>query len=284
MALTHKQRRFVQEYLRSETATEAALRAGYASKSAPVIASRMMDDPEILAAIEEGQKERLERVDVDADYLLKRLHEEVNADLADLYDEESGDLLPVHEWPEVWRRGLVAGVEVEALFEGRGEDRVQVGHVRKLKLSDRVRRIEALGRHVSVNAFRENIRVEGLSELADRLARAGSRADREDVMQRLESASLPPMLNIKPEPVKADPSTDKEHEDVSPSLSSSRQEPGQSDPPAQVPPTSSSSADWTQPAAAAPYQPILPSYPEGQTFAACDYDAMPGSLLSAYRD
>lgn len=278
--LTHKQRRFVEEYLLCASATQAAIRAGYSARSAQVTSSRLMDDPAILKAIEEAQAARSERTQVDADYLLHRLFEEVEADLADLYNEETGDLLPLHEWPPVWRRGLVSGVEIEAITA----DGVEVGKVKKLRLSDRVRRIEALGRHVSVNAFRENIRVEGLSELADRLARAGSRADRQDVVQRLESASLPPMLNIKPEPVKADPSTDKEHEDVPPSLSSSRQEPEQSDPPAQVPPTSSSSADGTQPAAVAPYQPILPPYPERQTFAACDYDAMPGSLLSAYRD
>jgi phage terminase small subunit len=94
MALTHKQRRFVQEYLRSETGREAALRAGYAAQSAPVTASRLMNDPDILAAIKEGQQKRLDRVEVDADYLLKRLHEEVEADMADLYDEETGDLLP----------------------------------------------------------------------------------------------------------------------------------------------------------------------------------------------
>ncbi|WP_245494413.1 terminase small subunit [Mesorhizobium sp. M4B.F.Ca.ET.017.02.2.1] len=171
MALTHRQRRFVQEYLRSETATEAALRAGYASSSAHVMACRLMADPSILAAIEEGQQKRLDRVEIDADYLLMRLHEEIEADLADLYDEETGDLLPVHEWPEIWRRGLVAGVEIEALFDGRGEDRKQIGTAKKIKLSDRVRRLEAIGRHVSVAAFRDTLEVKGLDGLAERLAR-----------------------------------------------------------------------------------------------------------------
>ncbi|BAB51923.1 terminase small subunit [Mesorhizobium japonicum] len=190
MALTHKQRRFVQEYLRSETGTEAALRAGYAALSAPVTASRLMNDPEILAAIEEGQQKRLDRVEVDANYLLKRLHEEVEADLADLYDEETGDLLPVHQWPEVWRRGLVAGVEIEAVFEGRGEDRVQIGTTKKLKLSDRARRIEALGRHVSVAAFRDTLQIKSLDGLADRLARVSRAQTAPDVVNAEPAPAL----------------------------------------------------------------------------------------------
>lgn len=256
MALTHKQRRFVQEYLRSETATEAALCAGYASSSASVIASRMMDDPEILAAIEQGQQKRLDRVEVDADYLLKRLHEEIEADLLDLYDEETGDLLPVEEWPLIWRKGLVAGVEIEALFDGHGKDRKQIGSVKKVKLSDRVRRLEAIGRHVSVAAFRDTLEVKGLDGLADRLARL-SRAQAADDALTVTSPAKPtpePTPKPMPEPQPASPAT-------SPTVS----------------------ADWEERKPAAPYQPIL-QYPERQGFADTDYDNAEDSFLSARRN
>ncbi|MER8993532.1 terminase small subunit [Mesorhizobium sp. M0678] len=260
MALTHKQRRFVQEYLRSETATEAALRAGYASSSASVMASRMMDDPEILAAIEEGQQRRLDRVEVDADYLLKRLHEEIEADLLDIYDEETGDLLPVEEWPPIWRKGLVAGVEIEALFDGRGEDRKRIGSVKKIKLSDRVRRLEAIGRHVSVAAFRDTLEVKGLDGLADRLARL-SRAQVLDVPATDAPQDKP--VSPAPEPV---PKTK-----VAPK-------------PEQAPaPSPAVSADWEAPRLPAPYQPIL-QYPDRQGFADTDYDNAEDGFLSVRRN
>lgn len=174
--LTHKQRRFVEEYMLCASATQAAIRAGYSARSAQVTSSRLMDDPTILKAIEEAQAARSERTKVDADLLLQRLFEEIEADLADIFDEDTGDLLLPHEWPPVWRRGLVAGVEIEAITA----DGVEVGKVKKVKFSDRMRRIEALGRHVSVNAFRDNLRFVGLSDLAERLLRARSRADRDD--------------------------------------------------------------------------------------------------------
>jgi phage terminase small subunit len=250
MALTHRQRRFVQEYLRSETATEAALRAGYASSSAAVMACRMMDDPDILAAIEEGQKKRLDRVAVDADYLLTRLHEEVEADIADLYDEETGDLLPVHEWPEVWRRGLVAGVEIEVLFDGSGKDRQQIGHLKKIKTSDRTRRIEALGRHVSVAAFRDSIKVEGLEGLAERLARI-SRAKAADGGV---TAAPPAKPAPSPEPGPEKPA--REPEFKKPET------------------TPESDADWQKPAPS--YTPVLP-WPDRPATVAVEYDPTGGA-------
>ncbi|WP_287202142.1 terminase small subunit [Mesorhizobium sp.] len=260
MALTHRQRRFIQEYLRSETATEAALRAGYASSSAHAMASRLLDDPEILSAIEQGQQKRLDRVEVDADYLLKRLHEEVEADLADLYEEETGNLLPVHEWPEVWRRGLVAGVETEELFDGRGEDRKQIGVARKVKLSDRVRRLEAIGRHVSVAAFRDTLEIKGLDGLADRLARL-SRAQAAD-----DAVTVAPLA--KPTPPAPEPTL------------KPMPEPQQPASPATSPTVS---ADWEEHKPAAPYQPIL-QYPDRQGFADTDYDNAEDGFLSARRN
>ncbi|MCZ8547173.1 terminase small subunit [Mesorhizobium qingshengii] len=258
MALTHKQRRFVQEYLRSETATEAALRAGYASSSAAVMASRMMDDPDILAAIEEGQQKRLDRVEVDADYLLDRLHEEVEADLLDLYDE-TGDLLPVEEWPPIWRKGLVAGIEIEALFDGRGEDRKRIGSIKKIKLSDRVRRLEAIGRHVSVAAFRDTLEIKGLDGLADRLARLS----RAQAAGEAERPAPPAEALLTPEPTPGPKITPKPEQAPAPS-------------PAVV-------ADWEGPKHPAPYQPILP-YPERQGFADTEYENDQDGFLSARRN
>ncbi len=266
--LTHKQRRFVEEYLLCASATQAAIRAGYSARSAQVTSSRLMDDPAILKAIEEGQAARSERTAVDADFLLQRLFEEIEADLADIYDEDTGDLLPPHQWPPVWRRGLVAGVEIEAITA----DGVEVGKVKKVKLSDRVRRIEALGRHVSVQAFRDNVRIEGVSDLAERLRRAGSRADREDMVQRLVTETPPETHSVT---IDARP------------LASNVREP-EPEPHAEAvqAPVPAENADWLEPETVAgpQYRPILPPYPERQAYADVDYASMPDGFLSIYRD
>lgn len=265
--LTHKQRRFVEEYLLCASATKAAINAGYSAKSAQVTSSRLMDDPRILGAIEEAQADRSERTQVNADYLLKRLHEEVDADIADLYDEETGDLLPLHEWPPVFRRGLVAGVEIEAIMS----DGAEIGRVKKIKLSDRVRRIEALGRHVSVAAFRENIKIEGLDTLADRLFRARTRRDLVEVEPVLLTDDSPSHLPATvSSAIQAEPAQERQ--------------PAEERSPAPHPePPPPAAADWQAPAPTAAY--VSPIWPEPrQNMTECEYEVMPGSLLSARRN
>lgn len=151
-SLTAKQQQFVAEYLIDLNATQAAIRAGYSAKTANRIGPELLTKPDVAAAVSAALQERSARTKIDADWVLTRLAEEAEADIADLYTEE-GSLRPVHEWPPVWRKGLVAGIDVEEI---RDEGAV-VGVVRKLKLSDRLKRIELIGKHVDVQAFKEQV-------------------------------------------------------------------------------------------------------------------------------
>ena len=148
MDLTGKQKLFVAEYLIDLNATQAALRAGYSPKTAQFIGPENLHKPSIIAAIAEAQKGRTTRTRTDADWVLKRLVKEAEAKISDLF-EEDGSVRPVKDWPDVWQQGLVTGVDVQ-------EDHVKgkkVGQTVKLKLSDRIRRIELIGKHIDVGAF-----------------------------------------------------------------------------------------------------------------------------------
>lgn len=118
--------------------------------------ARLHAQPEIKARIGELLAAAAEKAKVDAAYLLRRLHDEAEADLADLFADD-GSLKPVREWPKVWRKGLVAGLDVEELREAGAV----IGTVRKVKLSDRVRRLELLGKHIDVSAFEDRVRHDG---------------------------------------------------------------------------------------------------------------------------
>jgi phage terminase small subunit len=155
--LTAKQQLFVAEYLVDMDGAKAVRRAGYkvtSDGSAASMAHDLLDHNAIKTAIAAAMKARTERTAINADWVLRRLVDEADADLADLYDYDN-NLRPIKDWPLVWRRGLVTGVEVEELFEGRGEDREQIGLVRKVRLSERIKRTELIGKHVDIQAFRE---------------------------------------------------------------------------------------------------------------------------------
>ncbi|MHB0785592.1 terminase small subunit [Bradyrhizobium sp. 5.13L] len=167
--LTAKQAAFVREYLIDLNATKAAARAGYSAKTAGVIAVELMTKPHVKAAIDAGKAARSEKTGIDAAWLLNRLAVEAEADLADIYAED-GSVKPVHQWPKIWRQGLVAGIKHQELRDSEGNATGEF--IVEVKVSDRVKRLELIGKHVGVQAFQENIQVGGVEQLADRIARA----------------------------------------------------------------------------------------------------------------
>ena len=171
-SLTPKQAQFVAEYLIDLNATQAAIRAGYSAKTAHVQGPRLLDVVAVAEAIDAAKSKREEATQIDANWVLQRLAVEAEADIADLYDE-TGAVKPVHHWPKIWRQGLVAGIKHQELRDSEGNRTGEF--IVDIKISDRIRRLELIGKHVRVNAFQEQVAVTGLGALADRLARAAKR-------------------------------------------------------------------------------------------------------------
>ena len=172
MAMTPKKHRFAEEYLIDLNATRAAIRAGYSAHTAHAIGHDLLRELEVVSLVDQLKRERSESTGIDAAWVLKRLRAEADADMADLYNDH-GTLLPVEDWPLIWRTGLMVGIETEE----REVDGVKVGIVRKVKQSDRIKRLELIGRHVGVQAFKDQVDLKVTEGLADRLARAKARSD-----------------------------------------------------------------------------------------------------------
>lgn len=168
--LTPKQETFVREYLIDLNATQAAIRAGYSAKTAEQQGPRLLGNVRVSAAISKAMRERIERTQIDADWVLKRLAQDATADLADLYDG-AGNLRPVNEWPMAWRTGLVAGVETVQERDGEDSNGKPVySVVRKVRLMDRTKMIELIGKHVSVGAFKDRVEHSGKVSLEQLVA------------------------------------------------------------------------------------------------------------------
>lgn len=88
MALTKKQKAFIQEYLVDLNATQAAIRAGYSKKTAYSIGQENLSKPEIQQALQEAQKRREKRTEVTQDYVIAKLREIVEKEASDGPDSE----------------------------------------------------------------------------------------------------------------------------------------------------------------------------------------------------
>ena len=91
-SLTAKQKRFCEEYMVDCNAKQAAIRAGYSRKSARETGPENLLKPAIGHYIQILQKERSERTEIDADYVLKGLRE-----IADDREKKTSDRLRAYE-------------------------------------------------------------------------------------------------------------------------------------------------------------------------------------------
>ncbi|UBN53056.1 terminase small subunit [Pantoea agglomerans] len=152
MALTDKQEMFCREYLIDLNATQAAIRAGYSEKTANEQGAQNLAKLSIAQRIIELKAERNERIEVNADYVLRRLIEIDEMDVLDIL-LANGELKPIAQWPKVWRTTL-SGMDV---IEMAGD---AAGLLKKIKWPDKVKNLELLGKHVTVQAFKDNVKNE----------------------------------------------------------------------------------------------------------------------------
>lgn len=148
MALGPKQARFVDEYLVDLNATQAAIRAGYSPKTARAQGHRLLTKADVQQAIGEGRKRQQDRLEVKADDILRELLRVARSDIGEAFFE-NGSMKPLKDMPEDVRRSI-AGVEVDELYAGGGENRVEIGQTRKVKLWNKVQALELLGKHLAL--------------------------------------------------------------------------------------------------------------------------------------
>ncbi|RKH93631.1 terminase small subunit [Corallococcus sp. AB038B] len=141
-ALTANQERFVQEYLVDLNGKQAAIRAGYSERSAEVTASKLLSNPKVRAAVDAAKAARAERVEVKADDVLRELLLIARTDIGDAFSP-TGALLPLKEMPAHLRRAI-SSIEVEQLTV----DGEAIGTVAKVKLWDKPKSLELLGKHL----------------------------------------------------------------------------------------------------------------------------------------
>lgn len=143
---------FAREYIRDYNVVKAAERAGFQGP----YGYTLLRMPDIRAEIERIESELLDEVRKQAGVSLKRTLTEL-AKLA-FYDprklfNEDGSPKDVHDLPDDVA-AAIEGIDVEERWEGKGQERVFAGYVRKIKLAKRGTALNDLLRHLG--AFKDD--------------------------------------------------------------------------------------------------------------------------------
>lgn len=137
--MTPKQEKFAQQVCKLND-DGAAYRASFDAGNMKqiTVAARsweLRQNPKIAARIALLQKEAADRAGVEATDVIRETARIAFSDIRKLFNEHGG-LIPVHELPDNVA-AAIASIEVFEEFEGRGEDRKLVGHLKKIKMWDK---------------------------------------------------------------------------------------------------------------------------------------------------
>lgn len=149
--MTDAQKRFCDEYLIDLNATRAYKVAYPKVKkdhTATVNGNRLLTIADIQEYITEKIKEREQRTEVTQDMVIKELAKIAFLDIRKLYTE-NGQLKNIADIDNE-TAGAISSLETLEEYDGYGEDREKIGNTQKVKLLDKTKALELLGRHLGI--------------------------------------------------------------------------------------------------------------------------------------
>ena len=174
---------FVEQYLITAKVYESSIAAGYAETTSRTKAFMWVSDSKcptykrhLLGEIRKRQQVRSEEVRIDANWVLKRLAllAEFNIKTFIIINNQG---LPVYDFSTAtdddWY--CIQELTSDQIWQGAGDNAYEVSRV-KLKLPDRLKTLELIGKHVDVQAFREKLEIE-VTDKASILEAARQRAN-----------------------------------------------------------------------------------------------------------
>ena len=157
--MTDKQKRFCEEYLVDLNATQAAIRAGYSAKTAYSIGNELLNKPEIRARVDQMLADRSIRTGVNADRVVRELAKIAFMKGTDVIDTETGN---VRDDATDDDRACIAAVKVKQM-QGDGMSSIE----REIRLCDKVKALELLGKHLGIFEDNINVDVSGAVKIVD---------------------------------------------------------------------------------------------------------------------
>jgi len=151
VAITEKQKKFVEEYLIDLNATQAAIRAGYSVKNAGKIGHELLEKTRISNEITKKIAERSRRTGINADRVLIELAKIAFVNADDVIESKDATLKENASRDDL---AAIQSIKVKTF----GEDGVE----REIKFADKIKALDMLGRHLGM--WNDKLQVSGMEE------------------------------------------------------------------------------------------------------------------------
>lgn len=152
--LTPKQQEFVKQYLIDLNATQAAIRAGYSAVNADKIGPELLGKTRVAEEIQKALEKRGQKTEITAERVLKELGKIAFSDLNSFVDVSEDGKITVK--PSSQLDGTVLSEISESV--------TQNGRTRKVKLHDKMKALELIGRHLAMYTDKQEIKIDRTAE------------------------------------------------------------------------------------------------------------------------
>ena len=160
MKLTPKQKIFVDEYLIDLNATRA-YKVAYPNvkkdETAAAAGARLLRNVKVEGYVKERMKDREKRTEITQDRVLKEYAKIAFFNPKNLFNE-NGQPKGITELDDD-TAAVIAGLKVNDVYEGFGEDRTFIGYLKEYKLIDKKGALDSLARHLGM--FTDKVQIEG---------------------------------------------------------------------------------------------------------------------------
>jgi len=162
LKLTPKQRLFVQEYLIDLNAKQASIRAGYSPANAEFQGHQLINNPKVKQAIELAMYERVQRTKVTQDRVIEELAKIAFINSTDVVNSYDASLRNGATREDT---AAISSIRVKRLPTREG-----FGVEREIKLHDKIRALELLGKHLGLFNDKLNITADAVVRIVDDLS------------------------------------------------------------------------------------------------------------------
>lgn len=164
MKTADRYERFAREYVIDLNATRAAKAAEYSEATAASKGSQLLKIVKVRRRIDQLLSERASKLSISAEKVVEELARLAFSNMQD-YTRTDADGKPVLDLSKLTRDQFAAVQEIrEDTTGGSGDGERKVVVRTTLKLSDKTKNLELLGRHLGM--FQDNLKVTGLEALA----------------------------------------------------------------------------------------------------------------------